>query len=1176
MKISGIDFPQPLLNALRDSRLVVFAGAGVSMGDPASLPSFKTLAREIAQGTGKSMDGHEPEDRFLGRLQHQGVNIHERAVEVLSKDSSKPTCLHRNLLRLYSTSQAVRIVTTNFDTLFEQAAEAVDGMCDPGPQIFKAPALPLGTEFNGIVHVHGALDHPHDMVLTDGDFGRAYLTEGWARRFLIALFRSFTVLFIGYSHNDIVMTYLARALPPSENRHRFVLTDEEDDSKWKLLGIVPIVYPRSPGDNHCALQKGIRGLAEYASRGILDWQREITEIAEKPPSFDAEAMALIDDALSDPTRTGFFTRAASHPEWIEWLEKRNHVGSLFVDNLESLCSRDRQLARWLTERFVCKHSDKLFLLIERNGLRLHRDFWTELGRTIRLAQDPPLAANTLAQWVSLLLATAPPTPDSHVLLWLGERCAEAGLTDSLVDIFHAMAASHFALSPGLASTAKGSQVQDHYDMNSLWEETLKPNLDQVAKPLLVDVVRHLAHRHRTFCVWQSVSRDSDFSSLNRSAIEPHEQDTNPESIDVLIDVARDCLAYLAAEQPEAAAHWCDELVREQSPLLRRLAVHTLPVRQDLTANEKIDWLLTGIGLHELSAHHETFQAVRTIYPCIGAEQRKAVITEIFAHVWPIQEEDDKERYAAYSHFRWLNWLHNSDPSCNLAEQALKELQQRYPDFQPGEHPDLTHYITAGWVRPKSPWSVEELVSRPGSQWLDALLRWHEQDLLGPNRKGLLCAVEEAATKQFEWGLDLADALADSDHWDADLWSSLLPAWSRELDANKHRAVLDRLSGAALDPKHARAVADMLRALVKDGGMPYAPILLSEANQLAIALWGCLDQDKPPLQMDDWLMQAINHPAGILAQFWLESLRLWGRQQDPLPDTLGDEYASVYLRIVQDKTLAGRLGKTVLARELGFILAADENWAKEHVIPLFEHTNDDDCRAVWHGFIYGSLSPQVANALEHAFLKAVPCMKSLFPNGFPHGGRFRDQFIRRYMVMVAYFVEEPIALWIPKFFAHADAEDRGRFAWHIGQHLKSMDDARQQEWWTRWLRQYWENRLQGIPPGPPTAREVEAMLGWLPHLQRLFPEAVEFAIQMPEPQLEHSSIVYDLNQSDLWSNYPEATVKLLIYIANSESSIRVWLDGNKLIQKLLQLDLPQDLKTGLREIPVKLGLGTDSI
>ena len=73
------------------------------------------------------------------------------------------------------------------------------------------------------------------MVLTDADFGRAYLTDGWASRFLVELFRSTTVMFVGYSHDDTVMKYLARALPESDAGRRFILTDEADDNRWSVL-----------------------------------------------------------------------------------------------------------------------------------------------------------------------------------------------------------------------------------------------------------------------------------------------------------------------------------------------------------------------------------------------------------------------------------------------------------------------------------------------------------------------------------------------------------------------------------------------------------------------------------------------------------------------------------------------------------------------------------------------------------------------------------------------------------------------------------------------------------------------------------------------------------------------------------------------------------------------------
>ena len=51
-KIGSIDFCDKFLDAIQDEKLVVFAGAGVSMGKPSNLPSFEQLAKYIAVGTG--------------------------------------------------------------------------------------------------------------------------------------------------------------------------------------------------------------------------------------------------------------------------------------------------------------------------------------------------------------------------------------------------------------------------------------------------------------------------------------------------------------------------------------------------------------------------------------------------------------------------------------------------------------------------------------------------------------------------------------------------------------------------------------------------------------------------------------------------------------------------------------------------------------------------------------------------------------------------------------------------------------------------------------------------------------------------------------------------------------------------------------------------------------------
>jgi SIR2-like domain len=145
-------------------------------------------------------------------------------------------------------------VTTNFDDHFSTAA--VEVFAGEPPEMFAAPALPVGSNFSGIVHIHGSVTKsPTRLVLIDQDFGRAYLTEGWARRFIQDVFLNYVVLFVGYSHNDPVMHHLARGLPPvaSSNR-RFVLTPEDKHDSWNNLGITDLVYPLRPGNDHSALQ----------------------------------------------------------------------------------------------------------------------------------------------------------------------------------------------------------------------------------------------------------------------------------------------------------------------------------------------------------------------------------------------------------------------------------------------------------------------------------------------------------------------------------------------------------------------------------------------------------------------------------------------------------------------------------------------------------------------------------------------------------------------------------------------------------------------------------------------------------------------------------------------------------------------------------------------------------
>ena len=149
----------------------------------------------------------------------------------------------------------------------------------------------------------------------------------------------------------------------------------------------------------------------------------------------------------------------------------------------------------------------------------------------------------------------------------------------------------------------------------------------------------------------------------------------------MIDAARDCLEWLLLNEADVATQQCIRLVRSDAPLLRRLAVHGLSKRGDLTADDKIDWLQTHIDLHELSIHHEVFQAVKIAYPKLSAERREFLIESVRNYPWAEDDDPDTRRYIARQHFNWFYWLHKSDPNCTLAQKALDEVLAEYPDFE---------------------------------------------------------------------------------------------------------------------------------------------------------------------------------------------------------------------------------------------------------------------------------------------------------------------------------------------------------------------------------------------------------------------------------------------------------------------------------------------------------------
>lgn len=309
---SGPDIPESLLQAHEEGRVVFFCGAGISY--PAGLPGFKGLVDEIYRRVGTVRTSIE-EDAYARNQFDATLDLLERrmpgqrlAVRTALAQALQPKFrrkgaadTHAALLQLARGREgALRLVTTNFDRIFEQVAKRTKQSFSA----YAAPMLPIpkNSRWNGLVYLHGLLADKaddsalHRLVLTSGDFGLAYLTERWAARFVSELFRNYVVCFVGYSINDPVLRYMMDALAADRmlgevTPQAYALGDCEPGQEhgktieWEAKGVTPILYEVPSGSHdHSALHQTLKVWAETHRDGILGKERIVVDYALARPS----------------------------------------------------------------------------------------------------------------------------------------------------------------------------------------------------------------------------------------------------------------------------------------------------------------------------------------------------------------------------------------------------------------------------------------------------------------------------------------------------------------------------------------------------------------------------------------------------------------------------------------------------------------------------------------------------------------------------------------------------------------------------------------------------------------------------------------------------------------------------------------------------------------------------
>lgn len=323
----GPSIPDDLLVARDAGDVIFFCGAGVSR-HRAGLPDFLKLGADVIGllGAGEKSLAHKlfkriqeigpmdgvgglvATDRIFSLLEREfeRKDVQGAVARAIKPAANADLSAHRTLIDLSrGRDGTVRLVTTNFDLLFEAC---VDGIACSGPPMLPDPR---SAQFAGIVHLHGRVGADYagpgdeEFILSSADFGRAYLSDSWATRFMQSLLARFQIVFVGYAADDPPVQYLLEALNLNAgNRSRLFAfqpgSNVDDAALWEHRGVRAI-----PFDNSQGFDPFWDSLAAWAGRArdVDGWYASLRATASAgPAAVDPHVRGQIVHVLS--TREG--------------------------------------------------------------------------------------------------------------------------------------------------------------------------------------------------------------------------------------------------------------------------------------------------------------------------------------------------------------------------------------------------------------------------------------------------------------------------------------------------------------------------------------------------------------------------------------------------------------------------------------------------------------------------------------------------------------------------------------------------------------------------------------------------------------------------------------------------------------------------------------------------------
>lgn len=1034
---SGPDLPAELLRSQESGQLVFFCGAGVSRN--VGLPLFGGLVDQVYEAVGTRVEDNDVENRYyhagefdfvLGALEKRlaNANAMRRAIwQILQiKLGTGRWGLHEALVRLSLRSDhRLQLVTTNYD----QAFRLVSKQLRISLKEFAAPLVPIPklSQWNGLVYLHGFLqdtcddDELKNLIVTSGDFGRAYLTERWAARFISELFRNFDICFVGYSLNDPVLRYAVDALAADresgENKHTvwaFVgykdeAEREEQQQLWLGKGVKPILYSTPAHDHHLLYDTFVKW-ASLVRDGLFDGEAVVAQLATRVPrvSTSDDDISQMLWALAEPKGKAAHRLAQFNPlpPW-EWVEVVMNA-SLCKEALKRLRIAERGLPEgyvanipfynlfrrpmvgtswWCSPFQVSVNKDRLLHELEDWLARYINDprffvraFWEGLPSGA-LREKILQEIGVVARAIKTLTGDEPEDDERRklCLLWLllltgqtrcgsggcRSKCEEKYLNPLQIQAYKTQIA--MMLKPLICwqyPVVTGKSIIERL-FNEATVELAGGSVDKTELRFsglnaedLCDLLRELEGLlSDALGLVKTLGKNDRGGVLYLGSVEPHTQNKTGCSWEQLIEIIRDVWLKLLQKNIDSASAVAQRWFEEQAVVFKRLALFAASKPGVIKSKVWLEWLLRDN--QECLWHSYYKREVCRLLENRGGDLTPELLLELER---ALSEKFDISEEGVTLALR-LTRLRQSSAKLSHAMVDWMQRHKMLCSSLGEEKHEFCVFRTVRWL------AVDEEIAEylPKNMEPKELAAW-----LSDSPEKVDECWEFICQKENKNAFVALIRLAEEDQWPITRWTSAFYAVSKK-DARDRWQTVSAYLVELVEKTHDKDFFKTMLSWLVDVADERAQLSGSDVTQLIEILTASFpkveENDESPSDGDDCIDWAINQTAQKLTDVLVS---LCFKHVEEGKNGLPENCIPLLTAVCNKPTM--RAGWFWLAVHLVFFAQRDFDWTSRCLLPKFGWSSSNNPREVlgmWQGFLSSPQNvPELMVALKTDFMKTA--------------------------------------------------------------------------------------------------------------------------------------------------------------------------------------------------------------